>query len=428
VWVLAFPIILSNLSTPLLGAVDTAVIGQIPDPAYLGGIAIGAQIFSIIYWGFGFLRMGTTGFTAQAYGAGDADGLRATLARAMILAVIIGAVLLVLQVPLMALALWAFDPGAKVAALTDSYLHIRIWSAPAALANYAILGWFIGVHNTRAALGLQIWMNGINIVLDLVFVIGLGWDVSGVALATVLAEYSAVALGLLLIARALAAAGGQWRRERILDPQRLRQMLAVNRDIFIRTLCLTGAFAFFTAQGSRLGVTVLAGNAVLMNFQTFMAYGLDGFAHATEALAGAAIGARRKEALRQAVKTSSIWAAMVAAGISVIYWLAGDAIVALLTVSPEVRAHAAEYMMWAVVSPLISVWSFQLDGIFIGATRAADMRNGMIISLVAYLAAAFVLVPLMGNHGLWLSLMVLMVARAVTLGLLYPRVERMAAV
>ena len=421
---LTAPIILSNLSIPLLGAVDTAVMGHLPDPAYIGGVAIGALIFSYIYWGFGFLRMGTTGLVAQAYGAGDGLELRAILGRAGLLAVGLAGLLLLFQRPIGVFAFAILESTPEVESLAGTYYTIRLWGAPAALLNYVAWGWLIGVQRMRSALALSVFMNGLNIVLDLVLVVGFGHGIAGVALATLLSEWSALALAAWLVMRVLRHTGGAWSLERILDGERIAGLLRVNADIFVRTLCLVSAFAWFTAQGARMGNVLLAANAILLNFQTFMAYGLDGFAHACEALVGSAVGAGDRHLLRRAVRTTTLWAFGTAALFTLVYAGGGRMIIAVLTSIPEVRATAAIYLPWTAVSPLISVWSFQLDGIFIGATRTPEMRNGMLISLGLFLAAGWFLIPRMGNHGLWLALMVFMVIRAVTLGAWYPRIAR----
>jgi MATE family multidrug resistance protein len=423
VWRLAGPIILSNLSVPLLGAVDTAVVGHLPDPAYVGAVAVGAMIFNFLYWGFGFLRMGTTGFAAQAYGSGDTSELASVLARALLLALSLGLALWGLQLPIRHVALGVIEASPQVASLAGQFFQVRIWSAPATLANYALLGWLLGVQRPRTALALQVFMNGLNILLNLLFVLGFHWGVRGVAGATVLAEYAAAGLGLLLVARALPRPL-RLERRRVLDRGRLMALLRVNRDIFIRTLCLVLAFAYFTARGAAMGDVLLAANAVLLNFQSLMAYALDGFAHAAEILVGSAVGARDRAAFSAAVRTATGSAAGLAVGFALIYGVAGDLLIGLFTDLPAVRQAAHDFLPWMVLSPLVSVWSFQLDGVFIGATRTVEMRNGMIIALACYLAAALLLVPLLGNHGLWLALMLLMVARAVPLALWYPRILR----
>ncbi|MEJ2121117.1 MAG: MATE family efflux transporter [Alphaproteobacteria bacterium] len=426
VWRLAGPIILSNLSVPLLGAVDTAVMGHLPDSAYIGGVAIGGLVFSYIYWGFGFLRRGTTGFVAQAEGAKDADEIRAVLARGLLLAGGFGGLVIALQLPIALAAFAIIEASAKVEGLAETYLFIRIWGAPAALANYVAIGWLIGMQRTGATFVLTLFLNGTNIVLSLLFVIGFGWGIAGVAAATLIAEWSAALLALALIGARLKHVGGDWRWALIRARERLIRMVRVNFDIFIRTLCLLTAFAWFTAQGAKFGDTVLAANAVLLIFQTFIGHGLDGFAHAAEALVGSAIGARDRAAVREAVRVSTIWAGIVAALFALVYLAGGTLIVAILTNIETVRATAHVYLVYVIVSPLLSVWSYQLDGIFIGATRTAEMRNAMMISLAAFIAAERILTPIYANHGLWIALLIFMVVRAITLGMWYPRIERAA--
>ena len=259
VWALAGPIIVSNISTPLLGAVDTAVVGHLPDPAYIGGVAVGAVIFNFLFWGFGFLRMGTTGFTAQALGAGDRAELRAILARALLLAALLGALLILLQGPIGWVSFLLFEASDQVEGFARSYYEIRIWSAPAALANYAMLGWLLGTRRAGAVLLIQVVLNGINIILDLVFVLGLGWGVEGVALASLLAELAAMVLGLTVVARALRGDGGAWDWPRIAARERLAVLLRANLNILVRTLCLVLAFAYFTARSATMGDVLLAG-------------------------------------------------------------------------------------------------------------------------------------------------------------------------
>ena len=421
VWALAGPIIISNISTPLLGAVDTAVVGHLPDPAYIGGVAVGAVIFNFLYWGFGFLRMGTTGFTAQALGAGDHQELRATLARAMLLALVLGCALLVLQMPIGWLALALFEASDRVETLAGAYYDIRIWSAPAALANYVMLGWLLGNGRTGAVMLLQIALNGINIVLDLVFVLEFGWGVEGVALASVLAEYAALLFGLAIVARILRSLAGGWNRARLLDRARLVALLHVNLNILIRTLCLLAAFAYFTAQSAKMGEVLLAANTILLQLQYLMGYALDDFAHAAEILAGQALGARSRRAFRLAVRISTAWAFATAALAGGIYLLLGKTIIGLFSDIDSVLETARIYLPWLIVSPIVSVWSFQLDGIFIGMTRTAEMRNAMILSLAIYLAACWLLIAGFGNHGLWLAFTIFMMARAATLGCYFPR-------
>lgn len=428
IWRLAGPMILSNISIPLLGAADTAVVGHLGDPAYIGAVAIGAMIFSFLFWGFGFLRMSTTGLAAQAFGQADADAMRATLARSMLIGGGAALLVLALQVPIAQIAFTLVDASTDVERHARTYVAIRIWSAPATLATYSIIGWFVGMQNTRAPLYLLLAGNGLNIALDLILAVGLDLRVAGVAWASLIAEWSTAALGLWLVRRELARYGGQWRRDLILDLAALKRLIAVNGDIFVRTLCLIFSFAYFTSRGASLGEVTLAANAVLMNFMTFAAYGLDGFAHAAEALVGRAIGRRDAGQFAQAVRISGLWGAGTALAVSAVYFAAGPAIIAFLTSVEAVRAAAALYLPWAAALPLVAVWCYWLDGVFIGATWSRDMRNTMVASLIVYLVPAIWLPDIMGNHGLWLAMTLFMAARGVTMGMVYlARRRRLAA-
>jgi len=428
---LALPIIFANVTVPLLGAVDTAVVGHLDEAYYLGAVAVGALIFSYIYWGFGFLRMGTTGLTAQALGAENAGEVKAILFRALLLAGGIGASVILLQAPIVGLAFALIGASAEVEHYAGIYFDIRIWGAPAVLANFVLLGWFLGNQNVRATVFLQIWLNLVNIVLDLVFVLGFGLGVAGVAVATLIAEYSTLVVGALLLRR-------EWRRldpdgtaptpvARLLDPDRLKELVVVNIDIFIRTLCLLTGFSWFTATGAAQGDVVLAANAVLMNFMTISAHALDGFAHAIEALVGRYKGRRDRAGFRAAVVAGTVWAAGVAAVFCLVWFLAGPLIIDVLTGIEAVRETARTYLVWVALMPAVAVWAFLLDGIFIGATRTADLRNMMIASLVVGVASMHWLTDLYGNTGLWLGLLIFMGARGVTLGLRYLPLERSIA-
>lgn len=426
IWRLAGPIILSNATTPLLGAVDTAVVGRLPEAWHMGAVAVGAMVFNFVYWGFGFLRMGTTGLTAQAQGAGDADEVRAGLARSLLLAGAIGLALIALQGPIAAAALWALDASPEVETLAASYVAIRIWAAPATLANYALFGWFVGVGDTRAGFVMQVATNLANMALAVLFVLGFDWGVPGVAAATLIAEWAGAAVGFAIARAKLGCLGGRLRRQRLLDGRRLRRLLAVNLDIFLRTLTLIFGFSFFVAQGAKSGDVTLAANAVMMNFLHVMAYALDGFAFAAEALVGAAFGARDRTALRWAVRLTTLWAGLTALAFAAAYGLLGGLLIDALTAVPEVREAARGLLPWVALAPFVAVWSFQLDGIFIGATRTADMRNCAALALAVYLAAWAAFAPALGNHGLWLAFMTFYAARAATLAARYPALERAA--
>ena len=415
------------MSVPLVGAVDTAVVGHLPDPAYIGAVAFGAVIFNFLFWGFSFLRMGTTGFIAQAYGANDLTEVATTLLRALLLALLFSLLIMALQTPLRILAFWALESSENLERLSQQYYSVRVWSAPAVLANYAILGTLIGLQNTRAALILQLLLNSCNILLDLLFVFGFDWQVQGVALASVISEYIAAIAGLYYLSKQLyphtRTSTGQWQLNPIFIGHRLQALFAVNGNIFIRTFFLTSAWFYFTATSAKFGEITLAANAILIHFQNIMAFGLDGFAFAAEALAGNAYGAAKREQLRTAVKVTSFWALVVAAIYSLVYAFAGEYLIAMLTDIEAVRSEAMIYLPWIILSPFISVWSFQLDGIFIGTTHSAEMRNGAALSLLGFLLACWLLLPLWANHGLWLALIILQILRALTLALYYPRIE-----
>ena len=390
----------------------------------LSAVAIGSTIIHFIYWAFGFLRMGVTGLTAQAHGSGDTLEVRAIFARGALAAGVIGLVLWLVQVPVLGFALTLFEGSVKAETLASTYFHIRVWSAPAVLLNYCLMGWFIGRQNTRAVLYVQVLMNGLNIVLDLYFVLVLDWGVAGVAGATLISEVFAVAIGLYLYRRNLRKTDPGGQRGELWDVGKIRHMFAVNLNIFIRNLSILLAFSFFTSQVSRFGDVTIAAHLVLIQFQMFLSFGLDGFAHAAEALVGDSIGKKNRAAVRNAVIVSTKWAGGIAVVYSGFYLLNGPHIIQLLTSIPEVQAIANDYLFWVVISPLISVWSFQLDGVFIGATRSKEMRNGMIASLTIFVIATLMLKENFGYSGIWLAFILFMTTRALTLAAFYPRIER----
>jgi len=413
---LALPIVLSNLSVPLVGLVDTAVMGRMPDPAYIGAVTLGAVLFSFLYWGFGFLRMGTTGLVARLLGAEDGDALRAAIARSLLLALALGTAIVLLQWPVARIARWAMPASDAVEQGMLTYYGIRVWSAPAVLVQYVLMGSFIGAQRTGHALVAQLALNLANAGLSYAFVIRLGWGIAGVGFASVIAEYFGLAVGLLLLRAVTRRVPGRWSKGSLTDWPAYRAMLVVNGNIFVRTLCLIGAFAWFNAQAARLGDLQLAANAVLLQLVNLLSYGLDGFAHAAEALVGQALGAGDRAAYRWTIRATGLWAAVTATGYSLVYALFGAAFIALMSDLPSVRAASAQYLPWVVAMPLIAVWSYQLDGIFIGSLRTREMRDGMIIALAAFVLSGFVLTALWGNHGLWGALVAFFVARALTLG------------
>jgi len=424
VWRIAGPMILTNLTVPLLGIVDTAVVGHLDQPFHMGAVSIGAAIFGIVFWGFGFLRMGTTGITAQIFGAQDHNELHASLYRSLIVALSLAVILLVFQWPIGWLSFQIIHGSDTVEHFGRIYYDIRIWSAPATLANYAMLGWFLGMQNARVPLIILTVVNGCNILLDLLFVMGWGFGADGVAWASLLAEYLGFILALWLAKRELRAYPGIINWSTLVDKAKLQKFLSINRDIFVRNLCLMFTLAFFAAQGARFGDTILAANAVLFNMQTFMAYALDGFAHAAEALVGRAIGAKNRDDFFSAVRTSALWAVTLSLLFSGAYFLGGNRIIGLMTDIESVQHAASSYLVWVGLLPVISVWSFLFDGIYVGATRASEMRNTMIFStFFIFLPVWYLLLPL-ANHGLWLAFICFISARGLSMAILLPGVIR----
>lgn len=423
IWQLAWPIILSNITVPLLGLVDTAVVGHLPDSRYLAGVTLGATLFSFLYWGFGFLRMGTTGLTSQAVGRENDSEVRNLLGQSLLMATAIGALLILLSRPLIGFGLWLLDGSPIATQLAAEYAAIRILSAPAVLANYAILGWFLGQQNSRVTLAILVLTNSVNIALDLLFVVGLGMTSDGVAWASMIADYIALLFGLWLVVRQIRRLEGRFLRERLFKFVAYRELLQVNGQLFIRTLGLLFAMAFFTAQGASQGDTVLAANAVLLQFIMLTSYGLDGFAHAAEALTGHAVGRRRWDEFGQSVRGACRFSLLTAGAASLAFALGGNGLIALLTDLPEVRATAAEYLPWVVAMPLIAVWSYLLDGVFIGATATREMRNSIFAGLAVYLPLWWLSQPF-ANHGLWLAFTAFTLVRSATLGGYYLHFRR----
>ncbi|WP_299649709.1 MATE family efflux transporter [uncultured Jannaschia sp.] len=421
----AIPVVLSNATVPILGAVDTGVVGQLGEAAPIAAVGAGAIILSSVYWIFGFLRMGTTGLAAQALGSGNRAELVALLSRALLIAAVAGGTLIALQWAIFAGAFRLAPTSPETEALARDYMGIRIWSAPAAIAIYGLTGWLIAQERTAAVLVVQVAMNGANILLDLWFVLGLGFGVTGVAWATFLSEWAGVALALWLCRAAFADSA--WRdRAQVFDPIQLKRMIAVNTDILIRSVLLQATFTSFLLGGGLFGTVALAANQVLLQFLYITSYALDGFAFAVEALVGRFFGAGDRARLRRAVAMCSAWGLGTVAALALAFALLGGGIVDIMTTAPEVRQAARDFLPWMVAAPLVGVAAWILDGIFIGATRTRDMRNMMVLSTICYGAAMALLVPAFGNHGLWAALMVSFAARGITLGLRYPALERAA--
>jgi multidrug resistance protein, MATE family len=421
----AVPIVISNATVPILGAVDTGVVGQMGLAAPIGAVGIGAIIITAIYWVFGFLRMGTAGLTAQALGARDHGEVCALLVRGLMIGLAAGAAMVVLQVPIFWAAFQLAPASAEVESLAYDYLQIRIWSGPAAIAIYGLTGWLVAHERTKAVLVLQLWMNGVNIVLDLWFVLGLGWGVEGVAIATVIAEVSGLGVGLWLVRDGFK--GEYWKNWAVVfDRVILKRMAMVNSDIMIRSVLLEICFVSFLFLGSAFDDTTLAANQVLIQFLFITAHGMDGFAFAAEALIGQALGAKDRGRLRRSVLLTSFWGAVVIVILTTFFAFAGGWLIDVMTKAPDVQALAQEYLFWMVLAPFLGGPSWMLDGIFIGATRTKDMRNMMLVSFVIYWVSVWMLLEPYGNHGLWAALIIFFVARGVTLAVRYPALERAA--
>ena len=419
--------VFSNVTTPLLGLVDTWVIGHLGQAWFLGGVSVGATLINLLFWLLGFLRMSTTGLTAQAQGAASAEGQLDTLARALGLAVGLGLALLLLVLPFLPAIIGLSGGSPEVQVYAGDYVSVRIWSAPAALCNLVIMGWLLGMQDARSPMLLLILSNLVNMVLDAWFVLGLGWQVRGVAAASLLADYSALGVGLWLVSRRLRHLSaevwqGAW--SRWWQWPAVRRLLGLNRDIFIRSLCLQLCFTFMTLQGARLGDVAVAANAVLLNFLMLISYGLDGFAYAVEAMVGRAIGRRDRQGLREAIVLNLGWALLIAIAFALGFALGGRLLIAHITDIPAVIAEANRQLPWLIVMPLLAVWCFLLDGVFIGATRAREMRNSMLVAVFAGFFPIWWLCQEWGVAALWAAMAALMTGRGLTLGWLCWQLER----
>ncbi|HHJ20571.1 MAG TPA: MATE family efflux transporter [Gammaproteobacteria bacterium] len=412
---IALPMVLSNLSLPLVGMTDTAVMGHLPDVRYIGAVAVASSLFAFLFVIFNFLRMGATGRVAQYFGQGDDAGVGRVLIQGLILAAGLGALLVLFQWPLARFGFDIMGAGAEVTAEAQRYFTIRIWAAPFVLANYVLVGWFLGLQNARFPLLLTLLNNLTNIGLDFGFVLGLGMTVDGVAWATVISEVLAFVVGLYL---ALGAGKGLYfirLNHRLFPAGEFRATMRMNRDLLIRTVSLMMVFTWFTAQGAREGETTLAANAILLNFFVFMAFGLDGFAHAAEALVGKSLGQGQRRYFLSTLKKTAQWSVLMAVIFSGFFFLFGTGMIHLLTSLHDVRQAAEIYLPWIILMSLVAVWPFWLDGVFIGGTWSEEMRNSMLVSVFGFFLTWYLLAD-SGNHGLWFSLVLFFAYRAVTLG------------
>lgn len=411
---LAAPLALAGLATPVLSIIETAIVGHLRESYYLGAVALGTLVFNYVYWAFSFLRIGSTGLTAQAAGAGRHDEVTATLLRAGLIALAVGACLVALADPAASLAFSLLEASPEVERHARAYVGIRLYGVPAALVSYAVLGFLTGLARARLAMGLELFRGAVNAVLALVLVRGMGRGVAGVAIASVAADWIAVAVGVGIATR---FAKGPVRARDVLDAAAYKRLLGLNLDLFIRTQCLLFVFASFAAGGARLGDATLAANAVLMNLFMLVAYALGGFSQVASALVGEAVGARDARRVEAAVRATTAWAVGVAVTSAIAIVTCGSWFVDHLTSVAEVRASAKVFLPYAAALAVASVLAYQLDGVSVGATSTAALRNTLIAALAAFLGASRALVPSLGNQGLWLSFATFMAVRSVGFGL-----------
>ncbi len=417
----AVPMIITNISTPLLGLVDTSVLGHLDSEMFIGAVALGGLIFNFIFWGFGFLRMGTTGLTAQAFGKNENEEINAVLIRASALALLISCLILLFQQSISSVSFWLLQSSHEIEILALQYFEIRIWSTPATLTLYVLMGWFLGQQNVRIPLLVVLITNISNIFLDLLFVNHFNMKVDGVALASVIAEYTGLLISLPIALRIILKQKSFWNWRYLFNYRKFKAMLLINSHIFVRTWCLIFTFAFFTAQGAKISDVVLAANAVLLNFQTFMAYALDGFAHAAEALVGKAVGAKNRILYKQAVLTSALWSFVIALLFALLYLNFGRQIIALLTSLDSIREMAYNFLPWLIAMPLVSFVCYLFDGVFIGAMMTREMRNSMLFSLFCVFLPTWYFTQELGNQGLWLAMTCFMFTRGLSMSLIYIR-------
>lgn len=422
---LAIPNIISNISIPLLGIVDMALMGHLDSDAYIGAIALGSLIFNFIYWSLGFLRMGTSGFTAQAWGRRDLPETILVFSRAAFIAIVMSLVLLLLQRPIESLSFLVLKGETRVEELAMAYFRIRIWAAPAALGQFALLGFFLGMQNARLPMVVLVSTNVINIACSYLFVMQLGMESNGVALGTVIAQYSGLLIALFFFRKYFQRLFRYWSWQATVQWKKLKHFLLINKDIFIRTMCLVVVFSIFTARSASADLqnsgndTILAVNSILMQFFMFFSFLIDGFAHASEALTGKFIGARDRASLKDSVRLLFIWGGGISILFTLIYLFGGNGILRALTNNPEVIANAKPYFFWVVMIPMLSYTAFLWDGIFIGATAGPEMRNAMLVSSLLVFFPVYILAGrFMGNHGLWLAFILFMIARGVTMQLM----------
>lgn len=408
---IALPSIVSNITVPLLGMIDVAIVGHMGSPVYIGAVAVGSMIFNLVYWLFGFLRMGFSGLTAQALGRRDLTEVTRLLVRSVSVALAISLSLIILQIPLKWLMFWLIGPTPDVAPFASTYFNIVIWGAPASLSLFCLMGWYIGMQNTRIPMLISIMQNVVNILASLMLVYGFGMKVEGVALGTIIAQYAGLLMAIGLLARYYRQIFRYFQKDRIF--QKMGAFFAVNRDIFLRTLCLVAVNLFFTSAGARQGAIILSVNTILMQLYLFFSYFMDGFAYAGEALGGKAYGAHNGIAFRETLHRLWMWMLIVTIAYTLLYIIAGPWIVALLTDDSLVLEASREYLWWAWLIPIAGCVAFIWDGVFIGITATRGMLVSSFLSALTFFAVYLLAEGMMGNHGLWLAQIVYLAMRGV---------------
>lgn len=422
-WALALPMMLANSSIALFGLVDAAVVGHLDDETYLAGVALASVLFDFLYWGVTFLRMGTTGVAAQAFGGRDMQACRGAFFESGVIAVVLGLVMLVCHLPLMNFGFELLGASDTATAKAEIYFQTKIFGAPAVLLSMVLMGWLIGVQEAKLVLKLTALTSLVNIALDLLFVFGFHLGIEGVAFASLLASYFSAGLGLLFCSRVFKQHGMAF-KVMSLDTVRLKRLLSLNLNILIRTLCLITAFALFTRSGAQQGDVLLAANTVLLSFQMLLALALDGYANALEVLVGEAIGEKNRTKLSEVIAVGTLWSVLSALAFSFAYFACGQYLITLLTDIIEVREAAKDYLIWLVASPLIAVWCFVFDGVFIGATQGRAMRDSMLFALLVIYLPALWMFHGYANHGVWAAFMLFFAGRGLSMGWLYQRIKQ----
>jgi MATE family multidrug resistance protein len=408
---LAIPNIISNVTVPLLGLIDIAIAGHLSSTLYIGAIALGSTIFSMIYWNFSFLRMGTSGFTAQAYGARNFEEMMGNLARSMIIALSIGMLIIIMQIPIFAIASHFIATGAESTGFVGEYFFICVWSAPAMLGMYAYNGWLTGMQNARTPMIIAILNNVLNIILSLFFVFGLGMQIKGIALGTMLSQWISFIVMTLIVKKFYSRQIKYFKRDTIFRRDKFAAFFTVNRDIFLRTLMLVAVTTFFTFASSKMGNTLLAVNSLLMQFFLLFSYFMDGFAYAGEALTGRFIGAGNNMRLNRLIGWLFVWGVGLAALYSLIYALFMPQLLNILTDKQEIIAAAKDFSLWTILIPFASFASFVWDGIYIGAMASTQMRNSMMAAAAMFFATYYLASSHLGNNALWLAFILYLLSR-----------------